>query len=117
MWKVQQSDRFIIRRKLYEKKRPKELEAVIRNLRKYSRALQESEHPQLIKFGSIHNEKKGVLALDQGGSKESLQETRLYLYPDFETKTLHLITIGNKNQQKHDIAFCHRYIKDLKNQN
>ncbi|PIW61358.1 MAG: hypothetical protein COW13_03365 [Candidatus Omnitrophica bacterium CG12_big_fil_rev_8_21_14_0_65_50_5] len=72
-------------------------------------------HPQFVVAGYIHDEGKGIRAIDQrGGGKGKLQQTRLYVYPDIETKVLYLITIGDKQSQKDDIKQSADFVVGLK---
>ncbi len=90
--------------KHYEKKHPAELMAVLDNLDRYFKAVSSGVHPQFVVGGYIHDEGKGVKAIDQkSGGKGKLRQTRLYVYPDVEAKALYLITIGDKQTQKEDI--------------
>ena len=63
--------------------------------------------------GFIHTEGKGVIAIDQSAGGGNLEETRLYLFARDSTKTVHLITIGNKKHQARDVAISHGFVEDL----
>lgn len=116
MWKIEPSDAYERAHKYYEKKHPNELIAVLDNLDKYFRTLCGGVHPQFIVAGYIRHEPKGIKALDQkgGGGKGKLQQTRLYVYADIDTKILHLITIGDKQSQKADIKQSTDFVIKLK---
>jgi len=58
----------------------------------------------------------GVVALDQKGGGGSLQETRMYIFADDETKKVYLITIGDKNEQHSDIEYCKNFVIGLRNE-
>jgi hypothetical protein len=65
--------------------------------------------------GYIHDEGKGIRAIDQrGGAKGKLRQTRLYLYPDVDSKVLYLVTIGDKNSQKADVKLSADFVVQLK---
>ena len=66
--------------------------------------------------GYIHDEGKGVRAIDQrGGAKGKLRQTRLYVYPDVDAKVLHqIITIGDKSSQREDIKLSADFVVQLK---
>ena len=74
--------------------------------------------PQQITAGFIHQEPGGVKAIDQKGPRKGIggtpKEGRLYVFPEEESKTLHLITIGDKNSQQKDLADCRKFMRDLK---
>lgn len=114
-WRIEITDVYDRAHKYYEKKHPAELIAVLDNLDRYFKAVSHGVHPQFIVAGYIHDEGKGVKALDQkGGGKGKLQQTRLYFYPDFEAKVIHLITIGDKRSQKDDIKQAANFVIGLK---
>lgn len=90
---------------------------MISNLDKYFTALKELNNPLQIKAGFIHKEPSGIKAIDQkgGGQKVRLKQTRLYVYPDITTKTLYLLTIGDKTSQKReDVKFSQEYVKGIR---
>jgi hypothetical protein len=62
----------------------------------------------------MHHEPLGVVAIDQKGGGKSLAQTRLYVYPDTETETLYVITLGDKGSQKDDIATCRAFVNELR---
>src|ERR1700757_3414309 len=100
MWKLESADDYHRRHKRYEKNNPRELSAVLDNLDTYFKALEEGIKPLQIKHGFMHNEPLGVVAIDQKGGGKNLAQTRLYVYPDVETETLHVIILGDKGSQK-----------------
>jgi hypothetical protein len=115
-WRLNYTDKYERDFKQYEKKHPDELIAVINNLDFYFSTLGEVENPGLIKSGFIHPESHGIIAIDQRGGKRKvkLQQTRLYVYPSIQDKTLYLLAIGDKNSQKRDIQFCIDTVKQIK---
>ncbi len=62
---------------------------------------------QRVKTGFIHDEKKGVVAIDQSGVAGT--QLRLYLVP--KSHEIRLITIGDKSSQKADIKLAHDYVR------
>jgi hypothetical protein len=114
MWTLVPTDEFKARYRHYEKKHPPELRAVLVNLETYREALEEGTNPLQVKFGFVHGEGHGVVAVDQKGRGGKRKQTRLYLYPDTENKVLYQLTLGDKNTQKKDVQFCHRYVARLK---
>jgi len=97
----------------YAKKKPHELAAVMRNLQRYLMLLKASKNSKCVQAGYLHPETMGVIAIDQRGFSGNLKETRLYVYPVDETKTVHLITIGNKDEQHSDIEFCKEFVNSI----
>jgi hypothetical protein len=113
MWVQEPSDDFRRQHRWFEKKRPKELRAMLVNLDAYLAALVAGTKPLQIKFGFMHAELRGVVAIDQKGGGKGLAQTRLYVYPDVDDQKLYLLTIGDKNTQKDDIKLCKRLVKQL----
>jgi hypothetical protein len=98
----------------YRKKHPHETVATLANLRKYQDALNLGAEPASIQAGFIHREPMGVVALDQRGATGGTRERRLYVYALKRDRSLHLITIGDRNTQQQDIATCRDYVKSLR---
>ncbi len=93
---------------------PKKLEWVLRNLTTYLSQLDEGVNPlQIVKLRFVHNEVDGIYAVDQKGGPKNLAEIRLYLFPHVPSKTLHLLTIGDKNSQSRDINDCRAMVKKI----
>lgn len=104
---------FSTRYRVYEKKRPRELAAVLENFNRYFNALNAGVNPLQVKFGFIHSEGKGVIAIDQRGHGRNLAQTGMYLYADMDSQTLHQIALGDKTTQKHDVRLSHEFVNDL----
>ena len=113
MWSPDPTAEFEKQYRWYEKKRPNELRAVLDNLDTYLKALQNGTNPAQAKFGFIHPEPKGVLAIDQKGGGGKLKQTRLYVFPDPTEMVVHLITLGDKKSQKDDIQFSGEFVDSL----
>ena len=88
----------------YAKKRPAELTAILRNLERYMTLLARSPSARSIQAGFLHPEPHGMVALDQRGGGGRLQETRLYCYIHTDSRTVHLLGIGDKSSQPADLA-------------
>lgn len=116
MWELQATEEYGRRLKQFAKKHRRELAAALDNLDTYHRTLQAGVKPLQVKFGFMHPEPLGVVAVDQKGGGKGLRETRLYVYPDAETETLHLITLGDKGTQERDIALCREFVLGLRKQ-
>src|SRR5437868_793450 len=100
MWTLVRTPEWDRRRKNYEKKHQRELIAVLDNLDTFVRTLNHGVKPRDAKFGFIHPEPLGVLAIDQKGGGPNLAQTRLYVYPDEEHHALHILTLGEKKHAK-----------------
>lgn len=117
MFELLPSEVYKRRLKEYCKKHPEELKRCFDNLDKYLEYLNIGIKPGLITkshLGSLHIEPHGIRAVDQKGGGGKLKETRLYFFTEEETKTVHLITIGNKNSQSEDIKETKQYLKKIK---
>lgn len=116
-WRQRPTEDFGRRFGRYEKKHRRELEAVLRNLARYMEALNVGANPLQVKFGFIHSEGKGVVAIGENGGGRSLAATRLYVYPDATERVLHLLILGDKRCQTEDIQFCHECVDKLHKRN
>lgn len=116
MWRTRETEEFIRCLKHFAKKYRRELKAMLHNLETYLETLQTGVHPRQIRHGFTHSETHGAIAIDQKGAEGKPAQTRLYVYPDPDTKILHLITIGDKGSQRDDNATCREYIVSLREQ-
>lgn len=112
-WKMVRTDLFDRRVIDYNKNHKHQLKAVLSNLERYAEYLQEAPIARLISAHFIHPEGRGLVALSEKGYKPKQPPTRLYAYPQQNSKTLYLITVGNKHTQKQDIKDSHRFIDSL----
>jgi hypothetical protein len=112
-WQLVPTDLFVRRQEEFAKKRPKQLAAVLRNLARYREMIVHQPIARLISANFIHPEKKGIVALTQQGFRPQQPPTRLYLYPAQDSKTLYLITIGDKRTQGEDIQDCYQFLESL----
>jgi len=117
-WDYAPYDRYNRQLKHYDKKHKNELVAILENLGKYTRALRVTGSPQHITGKYIHKEPMGIKGIDESGERKikNLQTTRLYVYPEVETKTLHLLIIGPKKTQPKDIKFCKEIVKQIRSE-
>ncbi len=76
-------------------------------------ALNQGAKLEQIKFGFIHSEPRGVLAIDQKGGGAGLKQTRLYTYPHRASQLVHLVTIGDKDSPKADIKYASEFVHRL----
>lgn len=113
MWELEPTTQYECEVKYYQKKRPSELAAVIRNLGRYLAQLNVLKNPRQAMAGYLHHEPAGVVAIDQKGGGGNLEETRLYTFADDAKKIVYLITIGNKSSQPADIIFSRDFVISL----
>jgi hypothetical protein len=114
MWVIKRTDEYERRFKLYQKKHPRELTAVLDNLDTFHQALNSGVKPRQARFGFIHVEPSDVLAIDQKGGGAKLAQTRLYVYPDAESEVLYLLTLGDKRSQHQDIENCRHFVEQIR---
>jgi hypothetical protein len=112
MWGILTTDHYLRRCKRYDKKKKNELLAVLNNLDIFLMSLRSGKKPKPLIYGFLHGEPSGVIAIDQTGGVK-LAATRLYVYPDTETETLYLLTLGDKSTQEADIQDCKRFVKQI----
>lgn len=115
MWTRFPTASFERKLKRYVKDRPNEMVFVLRNLNTYETALREGVNPIQILAGYrfVHNERTGIYAVDQKGAAKNATQIRLYVYPHMPTKTLYLLTVGDKSSQQRDIGDCRQMISDI----
>lgn len=116
MYTIASEDEHIKSQRWYEKKRQRELRALLVNLDKFFAALEAGAKPANIQGGFIHREPQGVIAISQQGGGKNLQETRLYLYVCEETQTVHLIVIGDKREQTRDLKLCKKVVDRIRSE-
>lgn len=115
MWEMQTSADVEKRARRLSKTHRQELTNVFDNLAAYIGDLRKGLKPQQINRGHIHNELHGVKALDESGPGKHEKAIRLYIYPDEDTETLYVLTIGDKDKrsQQNDIKSCSEFVKGL----
>lgn len=113
-WQIEPTTQWRRDVRFYERKRPDELAAVMRNLERYVKQLSLAANSRAVAAGYLHNEPLGVVAIDQRGGGGNLQETRLYTYADDRSQVVYLITIGNKDDQTSDIALSKEFVETLR---
>ena len=91
------------------------------NLEKYVISLESANHPRLVPFGFLHDESKGIRAVDQSGGvlasgekRGKLDQTRLCTYAALESKVLHLLCLGSKATQAKDIRYAESVVDALR---
>jgi hypothetical protein len=114
MWTLRPTETYETRFKQAHKQYPRELASALVNLTTYHRALCSGMNPLNASFRFLHPEASGAYAIDQRGGSGKLAQLRLYIFPDVRTKTLWLLTIGDKNtQRRRDIQDCRDLVKAI----
>ncbi len=114
MWALDPRDEYERRLKKWPKKHKRELAAMLHNLDTFLKALQGGQKPAAAKFGFIHPEPCGALAVDQKGAGSGVKECRLYIYPDEVHECVRLMTLGDKDSQPEDIQTCKNFVEALR---
>lgn len=114
MWELEQNADFEKKIKKFNKRHRTEAKNSLDNLAAYLASLCCGMKPQQIIRGYIHREGGGVQSLDESGPNHPNKPIRLYIYPEEDTETLHVITIGDKNSQSDDVRFCHEFVESLR---
>jgi|GEM_PF-4276749 len=68
---------------------------------------------QMFQHSFVRNEKNGIHAIDQSPLKKGFKPLRLYVFPDEPTKTLFIITLGEKDGQNDDINECAKFVQSV----
>jgi hypothetical protein len=120
-WQLGPTDQYLRDAKRYAKKHPDEYLAVMENLEKYVAAMGVAAHPRLVQFGFLHEEPKGIRAIDQSGGtlaigkkRGKLDQTRLYTYAALESKVLHILCIGSKTDQVKEIRYATSVVDSIR---
>ena len=113
MWTLQTEAEYEKRVEKWPKKHRRELAATLDNLDTFFKALQHGAKLEQIKFGFMHREPRGVIAIDQKGGGQGLKETRLYTYPNRPAEIIHVVTIGDKSSQESDIRYTREFVDSL----
>jgi hypothetical protein len=116
MWTIDPGPEYARRHKRLEKKRPREVAAVLDNLDTIMNGLNGGLKLEQVRLaGFIHAEPHGVWAIDQKGSPHGkLAQTRLYVYANPKTCVVHLITLGDKQSQTEDIKTSSNFVMQLR---
>ena len=72
MWELEPTTAWQKDQKYYAKKHPKELAAILNNLRRYLVLLAASKNSKAVQAGFLHHEPAGVVAVDQKGGGANL---------------------------------------------
>ena len=114
-WDIETTSVFEARIRDLAKKNRLSVESALENLSTYMNQLYHGINPMQIKFGFIHPEGNfGAVAI-AGSRRRGVRAVRLYVYPDVEARTLHLVTAGDKGSQKRrDVPFVRDYVEQLR---
>lgn len=124
-WQVAVSPIFNKKFVKYEKKHEVEAQNAYENHKTYLGSLRQGTNPMQITAGWIRLETSGSIAVtekgpaitEKGSIKTKPNPTRLYMYPDTKTKTLWLITIGDKkSQSRTDMPYVEKFIKQIRSE-
>ena len=88
--------------KHFRKKHPREYVSCFANLEKVRLLLSEGHTMGQLSLGFLGSEGEGLWRVGQSKVPHA-KETRLYVFAEEETKTLHILGIGTKETQARDI--------------
>lgn len=115
MWELEPNADYVKKLKKFNKRHRCETTNAHDNLAAYLGSLRGGMKPQQIIRGYIHREGGAwVRAVDESGPNNPKKAIRLYFYPDEDTETLHVITIGDKNSQNDDVKYCQEFVASLR---
>ena len=83
-------------------KHPREYEALFRNLNKIMGLLKSGQKIGGFHVGFFRSEGDGVYRIGQTGV-EAAAESRLYVYPDSKSAVMHVLGVGEKDDQPRDV--------------
>lgn len=117
MWCLGQTPKYQSKFRSYSRKHEEETAQALSNLDTLLRSLNQGANPVTVHHGFIHREPQGVIAIDQSGMDGKGRQTRLYVYPDEKSKTLILVTLGDKGSQRFDLADCREFVTEYRKAN
>jgi hypothetical protein len=100
--------------KKFASKYRREFASLFANLDKILALLKAGQKLGSFQVGFFRSEGQGVYRIGQTGVP-SAKESRLYVFPHEESRTMYVLTIGTKEGQADDINEAHRIARSLKN--
>ena len=97
----------------FNKHHPREFDSLFANLDKIFLLLRDGNKVGAFHVNFFRSEGDGLYRIGQTGVSHAL-ESRLYIYPDPETRILHVLGIGGKAQQQDDIATAKKHIETIR---
>lgn len=114
MFEQRTTNRFEARAKTYAKKHKNELNAVINNLARLERLLNEGKPLRPPPCGFLKDEGGGVMRISEAGGGGNLAATRLYIYVVEVAEVIYLLSLGDKNTQQEDITECKDLVRQIR---
>lgn len=105
MWTLEPTTEYLERQAEYAERCPASLAYVLAKLGIVQTALNYGGRVQSLRYNFLRSEKKGVFRIGYSGKGNAV--LRLYLCFDEESKTIHQLLLGGKNNQQADIRHCH----------
>ena len=97
----------------FNKNHPREYQSLFANLDKILTLLKQGRKVGGFYVGFFRSEGDGLFRIGQTGVSHAL-ESRLYIYPDSETRILHILGIGEKSGQQNDINAAKKQIEIIR---
>ena len=101
--------------KQYQKRYPRELASCLRNLADLVLLLRAAGSPLSVGAGFFRSEGRNVWRIGQTGVPAA-HETRLYVYIHVSSHGLYVLTVGDKNTQRGDIAEAYKTARRIENE-
>jgi hypothetical protein len=99
----------------FNKKHGREFDSLFINLNKILGVLKSGHKIGSFQIGFFRSEGDGLYRIGQT-SVRSAKESRLYVYPDQQTQTMYILSIGVKESQSQDINDAKASIKVIRKQ-
>src|SRR2546426_123729 len=106
MWRTEPTSGWQLSALNFSQTNPKEMAALVRNLRHYLAQLNVSRNHKSIEALYLHNEVSSIVSLNQKGMEDDLEDSRLYLFPDESRRILYLLCVGKEATRNADMEFC-----------
>jgi len=97
----------------FNKSHPREYQSLFANLDKILTLLKQGRKVGGFYVGFFRSEGDGLFRIGQTGVSHAL-ESRLYIYPDSETRILYILGIGEKSGQQDDINAAKKQIETIR---
>lgn len=112
-WQIENSHAIASKFKKFASKHPDEFASVFANLEKIMRLLRGGNKVGGFRTNFFRSEGEGVYRIGQSGVAHA-KESRLYIYPDEQARTVYVLTVGDKDSQETDINEAKEIVRGIK---
>lgn len=106
MWRAESTDGWRYDAIRFSEENPNEFAALFRNLHHFLGQLKASKSSKSVEAAYLHREVSAIVAIDQTGLEDGLEDCRLYTFPDDSKRTLYLLAIGKVGSKDADMEYC-----------